>query len=371
MNDSDPSRRDDVLTRPSETPVDAGSQALSEALRSSFGIVKIVMVLLVGLFLVSGFFIVEPQEQAIVIRLGKPVGEGEKALKGPGWHWSFPYPIDEPVKVPITSIQKVRSTIGWYQTTRELELARNDYPALPVGMPMNPLDDGYLLTAEENIVHSIATLTNHIADPVTYIFNFRNASNSVQRALDNALLGTAAAFKVDDILYRDIPGFNEAVRQRVVDLVKAQELGVVVEECQVESRAPRQLKDAFESVTQAELKRSKLMNEARNYEIQVTNRASAEAQAKISAAETYRSSLTNDLAGEAERFTGLLPEFKRNPSLFAQQRLADTLSRVLTNATDKVFLSSGGAGSQPRELRLMLNREPPKQNQEQKHGTSP
>ena len=91
---------------PPVTPDDAGSQALAEALRSSFAIVKFVMVLLVALFFVSGIFQVGPQEKAVILRFGKPVGEGEKALLGPGLHWSFPYPIDEVVRIPITEIQK-------------------------------------------------------------------------------------------------------------------------------------------------------------------------------------------------------------------------------------------------------------------------
>src|SRR5215831_4344437 len=104
---------------PPDRPVDTGSEALTEALRSSFWIVKVVMVLLVIVFLGSGFFTVEPQEQAMIIRLGRPVGEGQKALLGPGLHWSFPYPIDEYVKVPISAIQRVSSTVGWYATTPE------------------------------------------------------------------------------------------------------------------------------------------------------------------------------------------------------------------------------------------------------------
>ncbi len=64
--------------------MDAGSQALAEALRSSFAIVKFVMVLLVLVFLASGFFTVGPQERAIVLRFGKPMGEGEKALLAAG-----------------------------------------------------------------------------------------------------------------------------------------------------------------------------------------------------------------------------------------------------------------------------------------------
>jgi hypothetical protein len=61
-----------------ETPVDAGSQALAEALHSSFAIVKFVMLALVAVFLGSGFFTVGPQEKAIKLRFGRPVGEGDK-----------------------------------------------------------------------------------------------------------------------------------------------------------------------------------------------------------------------------------------------------------------------------------------------------
>src|SRR5438552_1579587 len=100
----------DLLVRPPtqeplppapEVPDDSGSQALSEALRSSFAIIKVIMVGLVVLFLGSGFFTVGPQEKAIILRLGRPTSEDEKALLGPGAHWAFPYPIDEVVKIPV------------------------------------------------------------------------------------------------------------------------------------------------------------------------------------------------------------------------------------------------------------------------------
>jgi membrane protease subunit HflK len=92
---------------------DAGSQALSEALRSSFFIVKLVMIVLVALFLCSGLFMVGPQQRAIILRLGAPLHEGTAALLGPGLHWAFPPPIDEVVKIPFTEIQTVKSTVGW------------------------------------------------------------------------------------------------------------------------------------------------------------------------------------------------------------------------------------------------------------------
>src|SRR5258707_3080246 len=98
---------------------DAGTQALAEALRSSFAIVKVVMGLMVVAFFASGFFTVGPSEKAVILRFGKPVGEGSKALLTSGLHWSLPYPIDEVVRIPITEIQKVSSNNGWYLTTPE------------------------------------------------------------------------------------------------------------------------------------------------------------------------------------------------------------------------------------------------------------
>src|SRR5476651_2194319 len=182
-------------------PDDAGSQALAEALRSSFAIVKIVMLLMVVAFFSSGFFQVGPQEKAVILRFGKPVGEGQKALLNAGLHWSLPYPIDEVVKIPITEQQIISSTVGWYMTTPEAELSGEEMPA---GATLNPAIDGYVLTADRNIIHTRATLRYHIDDPIRAVFGFAGdtnftyslagVSNAVQNALNNALLHTAASF---------------------------------------------------------------------------------------------------------------------------------------------------------------------------------
>lgn len=356
-----PQIQDDLRTP--ETPIDAGSQALSEALRSSFGIVKLVMVLLVLVFLGSGFFTVGPQEQAMIIRLGRPVGEGKAALLGPGLHYAWPYPIEEFVKVPITAIQKVTSSVGWYATTPEQEAAGTEMGVAP-NAPMNPLVDGYVMTADNNIIHTRATLTYHIAEPIVYVFNFVNASNAVQRALDNALMYAASRFNVDDILSHERVLFQEEVRRRAVALVESQNLGIVVEECLVQSRAPRQLKDAFDNVLRAEVMRDKMLRDALSSENQVLSKASADAQSRTNSAEAERSRLVNDVRSQADRFNDLLPKFRASPSLFAQKRLTETFARVFTNAQDKIFVTSGDTGAggayAGKELRFLFNRERPK-----------
>src|SRR4051812_26402286 len=108
----DPPASRTLAEPPPETPMDSGSQALEEALRSSFVIVKAIMVILVAVFFIKGMVQVGPQEKAIILRFGKPVGVAQEQLLGPGLHWSLPYPIDEVVKIPVGQIQTVTSTAG-------------------------------------------------------------------------------------------------------------------------------------------------------------------------------------------------------------------------------------------------------------------
>ena len=353
---------------PAPMPVDSGSQALADALRSSFAVVKFVMVVLVAVFMFSGCFTVGPQEKAIVLRFGKPIGEGEKRLLSSGWHWGLPYPIDEVVKIPITEIQQVKSSVGWFFQTPAMEAAGEEPPA---GASLNPAVDGYALTADGNIVHVKATLSYRIEDPVQCVFGFAGelnreqplagVSNAVKNALDNALLNTAAGYKVDDILTRDKIGFQDAVRKRVVDLVEAQNLGIAVENCPVESRPPRQpmLKMAFDAVVAAGQNRAKALDDARTFANQTVSRASADAAAITNLAVVERARLIADATADAQQFKALLARYEENRSLFVRQRLIETTGRVLTNVQDKAVLPTSADGK-PTELRLLLNRDTPK-----------
>jgi modulator of FtsH protease HflK len=347
------------------TVEDTGSQALSEALRSSFAIVKVVMLLLVVAFFGSGFFQVGPQEKAVILRFGRPLGEGKNILLGPGLHWSFPYPIDEVVKIPITEIQKVASNVGWYFTTPEQELSGTEPSA---GASLNPAVDGYAITADRNIVHTRAMLYYHIEEPIRAVFGFSSGensglgltgiSNAVQNALDNALIYTTAHFNVDDMLLLHVNDFHDALLLRVNDLVDKEQLGIGVDNLEVESIPPRQLQDIFAQVTTARENRIKALQNALSYENQVTNAAAAQAATIIAQAEAERNNYVTNLVAEANAFTNLLPKYESNPSLFAQQMLIPVMGEVLTNVQDKIYISDRVDGK-PRELRLMINREPP------------
>lgn len=329
---------------------DSGSQALSEALRSSFGIVKIIMVVLVIVFIGSGIFTVPPNQKAVVLRFGKTSSAAKNQLLGPGLHWSWPYPIDEKVFIPISEIQTVTSSVGWYATNPDGSEAQ-------VGQSLNPALDGYALTADGNIIHARVTLDYQITDPINYVLNFKDAKEIVTNALDNALLDAAAQFNVDDAVRLERGAFKDKVVQLFSRAVEQQQLGIVVGSSKLESIPPRQVNEAFNAVTAAEQESSTTNNAARSAASTMLSAALSESNSIINTATSDRAKLLSNIRAESTNFLDRLPAYERNPQLFRQLLLTETWRKVLANADDKEVMPDRADGKS-RELRLQLNREP-------------
>jgi membrane protease subunit HflK len=321
---------------------DAGSQALADALRSSFFIVKIIMVVLVLAFLGSGIFTVGPQQRAIVLRLGRPVGEGPRALLNPGFHWAFPSPIDEIVKIPFTALQTAESSVG----------------GVPPPPPMDRLDPNttsYALTADTNIIHVMAAMRYRITDPVTFYLEFTNAAGFVTNALNNALLYAASQFPVDDILTRNPTAFREAVTARVHELIEAEHLGITLEPpLGVQVSPPLYLADKFNAVVTAGVERDKARQQAESYATTKLAGARGAAATRLFVAESGRSRLVSMVKAEEKKFTDVRTEYERDPNFYQRVRQMTVLEQVYKTVQETILEPHIG----PRELRLNLSREP-------------
>src|SRR5436190_12518396 len=335
---------------------DVSAGALSEALRTSFNVVKLLMGALVLAFVLSGVFTVKPNQVAIKLRFGKPVGLGVGQLLKPGLHWKFPYPIDDVVYVPVGETHTVTSTAGWYYQTPE-EAAAGQKPQ-PLGM-LRAGVDGYTLSGDGDIIHARATLSYRIKDPVSYVFSFRNATNLLQHVLDNALFYASARFSADDALYRNKLAFQESVQARVEQLVEKLKLGVKIEsgEVRTDTEPPIDVAEAFNDVIKAQQQGDIKIQEAETYARGATNKAVGDATVILRGGLTSSNNLVAMVAAEADRFDKLLPSYQANPGLFKQRFLAEKMGPILTNAQYKVFLPERPDGK-PWELRLQLSKEP-------------
>ena len=343
---------------------DAGSQALADALRSGFKIVKFLMAALVAVFFASGFFTVEPNEVAVVLRFGKPVGTGASQLLQPGAHWAFPYPIDEVVRVPVGMSHTVASEAGWYHLTPEQEAAGQQPESWPY---MRPGVDGYTLSADGNIIHARAIMKYRVrpAEAVRYRFAYTDVTNLLQNVLDNALFFASARTAADAALYSDRAGFTDRVQARVATLLEELNLGVAVETLDVQTTAPLDVRPAFDEVLNAQQTARTRVSEAEAYARSSTNTALGQNSQVISEALTRSNQLVKDIVADVDAFRAQQPYYEADAVLFRQRLLAQTMGRVLTNAQEKFFLPDRNDG-RPRELRLQLSREPQKPKSETK-----
>ena len=145
-------------------------------------------------------------------------------MLGPGLHWAFPEPIERIEKISISEIQKVSSTVGNSLTPTDEAMGRKLQPA----GQLNPAADGYVVMADQNLMHARITLGYRITDPLAYTFNFVDASNAVLTALNNSLVYAAAQTTSDEALTNNTV-FKERILARMDTLISAQRLGITIE----------------------------------------------------------------------------------------------------------------------------------------------
>ena len=101
-----------------EKSVDGGGgvQAVLQTVNLLLKVFKVAMVFLLLLYLVSGAFIVKPDEEAFILRFGKIVGKtrDEQIVKSGQWHWAWPRPVDHVIRIPVKQSRTLHTDHFWY-----------------------------------------------------------------------------------------------------------------------------------------------------------------------------------------------------------------------------------------------------------------
>ena len=377
--------------------LDAAGRSLSEALRWSFIILKIIMVVLVGLFLFSGFKTVGPGELALVLQFGKIRGLGEDRLLKPGLHWVFPYPIEEIIRIPTEKkVDLPIDSFWYYQSPAEISGGPED--TTRPRPTLNPIFDGYCITQSEkqrqttsnsagsdyNIVHCKWLLTYQIDKPELFFksvyvededvkpgdiyFDVMKESITplLKNLFDNAVVATMVNYTIDDVLtsYSEIPDRVEKLMQEKLDKIES---GIVVRVKLTRSVWPRQVNDAFQALMSASQASQAAISQAESDAKVTLNEAASRAQEKISGAGAYRMKVVETARANAEYLQKLLPKYREYPKLVLQRIYLDAIEYVLDNADEKIIIQpTQGPGR--REIRILINRDPtikPKSKKEQ------
>lgn len=391
---------------------DPAAKSLAEALRVSFKILKWVMVVLVILFLASGFFTVGPDERAMVLRFGKIRGIAEQRILGPGLHWAFPYPVEEVVKLPVEKVQTLATDDFWYFQTEQQKLAAAaGEPSRNVPATLDLLrGDGYCITRNDsiaqipgndyNIVHCKWQLTWSIRSAEVFFQNVfvpaprpgqdygdvipENVSPVLRSILCDAVVTSMVNFSIDEAILSAADIARE-VKQRLQDKLDRIESGITVVSLELSSITwPRQVDDAFQRSIQASQRSQQLVTEARGYAenllgeaggpfvydvLETLNdtaikgsqaedvwaRLSGTAQEKLSVARAYKTEVVETARADARYLKELLPEYRKRPQLVLQEIYQDAVEEVLDGAEEKIILEPAPGGKK-REIRVLIGR---------------
>jgi membrane protease subunit HflK len=398
-----------VADAPASPALDPAQQSLAEALRVSFAILKLAMVMLLLAYAFSGTFSVGSNEVALRLRFGDYVGDPGNRVLERGTYLAAPFPIEQVVKVDTRPSTLVLEKEFWFETSsQDSGLSRGQLQGRK-SLPLHPLRDGSLITGDSNIAHARWTLTWRVGDPVAFLTNVgtkQMATEIVRLVGQQGIVQAVAQLAADDLL-RGVVNRELAVglMQQRLDAMRS---GLVVDQLTLDKvSAPMRVAGSFDAVTSAESDRAgrivaaqqersrilgetageasgRLMEAIGSYERAVEQQdaaGAAKAEATIDAAletlkigdtpiggqvarvingaKTYRTQIVERVAGEAQAFEQLLPQYQRNPRLVLSKLWQDARENILTGDVETFYTVSG-------QLELQLNRDPELQKERQK-----
>ncbi|WP_371364298.1 FtsH protease activity modulator HflK [Pseudomonas sp. QL9] len=279
-----------------------GSSPLGNGAGGGFGLFGIGLAVLAVLWLYNAVYVVDEQEQAVILRLGK-----YQETVGPGLNFYFP-PIDKKFQENVT---------------RERAYSKQ----------------GQMLTEDENIVEVPLTVQYKISNLKDFVLNVDQPEVSLQQATESALRHVAGSTTMDQILTEGREQMATDVRDRLQRFLDNYKTGVTVTQVNIQSAAaPREVQEAFDDVIRAREDEQREKNQAEAYANGVVPEARGQAQRIIEEANGYRDEVVSRAQGEADRFNKLTAEYHKAPDVTRQRLYLDTMQDVLSQ-TSKVLVT--------------------------------
>lgn len=282
-----------------------------------FGLV--IAAVIYGLF---GFYQVNEQEKAVILRFGV-----YSETVGSGLHWNPPL-VDEVTKVNVT---RVRS-----HSTR-----------------------GEMLTQDLNIIEVNLSVQYRIGDAKSFVLGVREPENSLSQAMDSALRHVVGSTEMHEVLTEGREQIAVEVQARLQEYLNDYGTGIEVDKINVEETTPpKEVQAAFDDVNRAREDEERLKNEAQAYSNGIIPEARGAAQRVIEEAMAYREQKVAEAEGEARRFEQLLTEYEKAPEVTRERLYLDAVEQVMTSSSKVMVDVKGGNNLLYLPLDKMISAQP-------------
>lgn len=270
------------------------------------------VLLAVGLWLATGFYMVSPGEVGVVRQFGKEVRKA-----GPGLRYHLPWPVE---RVDVVDVEAVRRAEIGFRTFRRVAGTQQ----------RRVLEEALMLTGDENIVDAQLIVQYQIKDPSMFLFRVRDPRVVLQTTTEVALRGMVGNTTIDALLTVGREKVQVDTRTFLQRLLDDYETGIRVTEVRLQVvDPPDQVKDAFHEVVRAREDRERLTNQAQGYQEDIIPKARGKAQQMIRAAEAYKEERVLMAQGDAERFLALLTEYRKAKEVTRTRLHLESMERIL------------------------------------------
>jgi membrane protease subunit HflK len=271
-------------------------------------------------WVLTGFYIVEANEQAVITRFG-----AYDRSVGPGLHFHLPIPIEQAELVQVTN-------------QNQTSVGGNAQAPAP--------DESLMLTGDENIVDLSFTVQWHVSDAALYLFKVKDSGDaSVKAVAESAMREVVGRTPLKSILTNgrgDVQTQTAALMQRILDHYQA---GVSVDAVQIQTaNPPAEVVPAYQDIAKAGQDAQSAVNDANTYRNRVVNEAKGNAAKLVQAGEGYRAQVTQVAQGEAARFNQIYAEYRKAPAVTRQRLYLETMQTVLAKS-HKVIVDAKGANA--------------------------
>jgi membrane protease subunit HflK len=282
---------------------------------------------LVALWLLSGFYRVNPQQQGVVLRFGEWT-----STTPPGLHYHLPYPIESVMKPEVTRDNRIN--VGFRALGADAAAGRRDVAS-----------ESQMITGDENIVDIDFVVFWRIGDAGQYLFNLFDPIETTKVAAESVMREIVGGVDIQFALTDGRQEIQARAKQRLQELLEEYGAGVIVREVQLLAvDPPADVIDAFNEVQRARQDRDRLKNEAEAYRNDVVPRARGEAARLVFEAEAYAAEVVSRSEGDASRFDQVYQAYLQDQDVTIERIYIETLEEIMLSV-DKIIIDQGAAGS--------------------------
>jgi len=289
-------------------------------------------ILLIGFF-TSSFYTIEPDEEAVVIRLGKYIG-----TYPPGPHLKLPFGIDKLIKVQTTRVLQEEFGFRTHSTReRRTSYAEDNFD-----------NESLMLTGDLNVADVEWVVHYKISDPFKFIFQTSEPITNVRDVSESIMRRVVGDRAVSEVLTTGRKDVSIQARELIQEVLDRYDLGISIQTVKLQDvNPPEKVRPSFNEVNEAKQEQEKVINQAEKAYNDVIPEARGKAEKSISEAEAFAAALINTATGDAAKFLAIAKEYKVAPEVTRRRLYIETMEELFSRMENIVIVDEKVKGVLP------------------------